>query len=486
MNFSLKILKKLPILLIIALASTLFAIALVLHIQPLNTVMTNAFSRNNQVIQDSPDSNIIHTERIQYSQANVWFSTSNIAFVFDLDSQIYSQYADFKFIGGSNEYIAFFNLPILTSGNMGWILFNDFLNEFNRDSTDNFECVISCNQVLHIRFNSNSINIPGDWTNFYLGCYLYFISNPQMVGTTIMFYSMGVGEFSDRLFNLGVFDLSGELLSFHLVSVDQFANVDGIFTNKDSLITLDILKFKNFIGASLPLGIVDFRILPSCCVVLVDSATIVRDDLLIEDFFIHAGYLYTSQLNAPIIALDNGILSWEHIENASGYRVFVNDWYIDITTNTIDLRTIDYVWMTATIFVRAIGNVGASLLNADALTVSASARQVFLINYNIRGYINSIFIGAGEYVPLPPVQSNGNYDFVGWYNCPNFNQEIRDNLVATRNTTLYARFALATPDAPNNIVDTNTHSPLWLTITLVGVIGGLTLAGIVFVVRKKA
>lgn len=68
------------------------------------------------------------------------------------------------------------------------------------------------------------------------------------------------------------------------------------------------------------------------------------------------------KLDPPVISLDETVLTWEQITNASGYKVKVNDTEYEVSTNTYDLKSLRE--SSYNITVRAVGD-GKGFLDSD-------------------------------------------------------------------------------------------------------------------------
>ena len=183
----------------------------------------------------------------------------------------------------------------------------------------------------------------------------------------------------------------------------------------------------------------------------------------------------------------SGILTWDEIEGAHGYRVFFDD----TTSEFVQEPQYDFNGMksgTYNIRIRAIGNVGEELAKSARMTAfnaSANIQQIVALTYDIDGDTVTKFVPYGKSLSdyLYEVELDGR-QFGGWYYDKGFSSRVLPEDTADKDMTIYARLS-SVQVIERQLTWFERHK--WQVLIPCFVVGGLVLIGIFAgaIVKKK-
>ncbi len=181
----------------------------------------------------------------------------------------------------------------------------------------------------------------------------------------------------------------------------------------------------------------------------------------------------------------SGILSWDAVEGAQGYKLFFDDENSEFLTEPYyDFN--GKAEGTYNLRIRAVGNVGTSLSrNATPFNVSSNIVQLVTLTYDVNGDTVTKFVPHGKELSdyLYEVKLDG-YNFGGWYYDKGYSVAVNSFDKITADTTIYARLAEGEVEAPKTPSWFSQHK--WQILIPVFVVVGLgVIALAAFAVKKK-
>ena len=445
MDFNFQMCKKVAALVAILVTGIILTIFLVNGGgQALYTFIENTFNSNSQIVQDSENSNVINVTRVTYDTPSFQADFLNNRLIVN-QSGVLAQYMQFD---SNNSPLA----RIRTDNALG-------LRYVPITYITQVAGVNACCSEFSFRAYSRGNNIHSDWDSFSL--------------SAARFHSVSlVGSFLDIRTN----NAYHYRVYLYRVTDNQSVRLTEIIASVGSQGVDNPLKRVDLLDFDLPAG--QHRIQ------LRSTAEFFAVHLGVPNLTgqVDAGIVTVSQLAAPVIELIDGYVRWQAVQGAVGYRVFIGNATFDTTATSFSLQNAPGGnLIDANLFVRAIGNVGARLVDADTMSVANNLTSMMFINFIINGQVVHQYLASyGTRVPLPVPPVIYNHEFSGWFTCSNFNTQVTENTLVTRNMTVYARFrTISIESAQSNDV------PTWLIVTLATVGGLITIGALTLVARKK-